>query len=141
MSGILLPVSDMEYDKKAFEKAAEMAKNLGMGITLLNVQNIDEMKRWSIYEEYFMIRDAGFEHISKKILENAMEFFNIRGLEVETIMEFGNPAEKIIEVAQKIESDYIIINSHRIDYPKRFLLGSVTSKVVHHSTTPVIVIK
>ena len=141
MSGILLPVADMKYDEKAFGTAIEIAQKRGYKITLLNVQNVDEIEKCKMYEKYFMIKDADFEHISKKILENAKTFFEGKGVEVEIKTEYGDPAEIIIDMAEKQEFDYIIINSHRIDSKKRFLLGSVTNKVVHHATIPVLVIK
>jgi nucleotide-binding universal stress UspA family protein len=53
----------------------------------------------------------------------------------------GDPAVEIIEEAKKGEYDLIIMRTHGMKATKRFMLGSVTDKVVHHVGIPVLVVR
>jgi len=50
-------------------------------------------------------------------------------------------ATKIIEEAKKGNYDLIIMKTHGMKATKRFMLGSVTDKVVHHVSIPVLVVR
>jgi nucleotide-binding universal stress UspA family protein len=62
-------------------------------------------------------------------------------MDVKTVIRQGDPAEKILETAQKMKVDLIITGSHGRHGTKKFLLGSVSSKVVDYSKCPVMVVK
>ena len=52
----------------------------------------------------------------------------------------ASPAGEIIAEASEQEADLIVMGSHGRDGFQRLLMGSVTERVVRHSTTPVLVI-
>jgi universal stress protein F len=56
------------------------------------------------------------------------------------IIAEGNPAERILEQARKINADLIVIPSHTESLGQT-LLGSCASRVVHHARCSVMVIK
>jgi nucleotide-binding universal stress UspA family protein len=62
------------------------------------------------------------------------------GIDVETEVNFGPPAEIIIEVAQERHATLIAMATHGYSGVKRWTLGSVTDQVVHMATTPVFVV-
>jgi nucleotide-binding universal stress UspA family protein len=65
-----------------------------------------------------------------------------KGLEnVSSVVEFGFPAEKIIELAQKIPDNFVAMCTHGRSGIKAWALGSVTERVVRHSGDPVLVIR
>lgn len=59
---------------------------------------------------------------------------------VKTRVEFGQPAEKILEVAKKEEIDMIIMGTHGRKGLNRAIFGSVAFKVVQSARCPVITI-
>jgi nucleotide-binding universal stress UspA family protein len=63
------------------------------------------------------------------------------GVQSESAIEEGYPAEEIIEAAKKRSADLIVIGSMGKTGLDRFLLGSVAEKVVKNSTTPVLVVR
>ena len=63
------------------------------------------------------------------------------GLEVETHVHAGDPADALIEVAEAQGADVIVVGSKGLASPARFLLGSVPSKVVHHAPCDVLVVR
>lgn len=62
------------------------------------------------------------------------------GLQAESIVEFADsPALKIVDVADQQYCDLIFIGSHGRSGWGQLLLGSVTNKVLSHTTRPVLV--
>ena len=53
----------------------------------------------------------------------------------------GQPAEKILEKAAAIDADLIVIGSHRHSAVGESLIGSTTSRVLHRSNIPVLVVR
>jgi nucleotide-binding universal stress UspA family protein len=62
-------------------------------------------------------------------------------IEIETEVLFGNPADEILKYADAHEADLIVIGSNASSDIKRFLLGSVSNKVVARARQSVLVVK
>jgi nucleotide-binding universal stress UspA family protein len=60
---------------------------------------------------------------------------------VEIAVEAGDPADEILLVAKKYDSDIILIGYKGYGKEGRFLLGSVTDKVVRHASRTVMVVR
>jgi nucleotide-binding universal stress UspA family protein len=54
---------------------------------------------------------------------------------------FGSPDSRIVETAEEIGADLIILGSHGYKRWERLLLGSVSSSVVHHAHCSVLVVR
>lgn len=53
----------------------------------------------------------------------------------------GHPAEEILAVAQEVSADLVFIGSHGKTGIERFLLGSVSERVVREARCPVMVVR
>jgi len=80
--------------------------------------------------------------------EKAMENLNKLAKELEgkigkvdIAVEAGDPADEILLVAKKYDSDIILIGYKGYGKEGRFLLGSVTDKVVRHASRSVLVVR
>lgn len=63
------------------------------------------------------------------------------GVKVEFVNLEGNPAEKILSFAEEQDMDMIVIGSLGKTDIERFLLGSVSEKVVRNAKIPVLVVR
>ena len=63
------------------------------------------------------------------------------GVEVESVLLEGHPADKIVEFAENQGIDIIVMGTLGKTGLDRFLLGSVDEKVVRYSKTPVLVVR
>jgi nucleotide-binding universal stress UspA family protein len=63
------------------------------------------------------------------------------GIAVETDTREGDPAAVIIDVAQDRDADLIVIGSRGHTGLRRFLLGSVATKVAHHAPHSVTIVR
>lgn len=93
-------------------------------------------------------RDA-HEHAKSKLQERIAQLCTKEGGEDqqcvhrlrEIRIEDGSPAEVVLKVAKEIEADLIIMGSHRHTVLGDAMLGTTTHKVLHSSTTPVLVVR
>jgi nucleotide-binding universal stress UspA family protein len=59
----------------------------------------------------------------------------------ETMVRNGNPVDEILQVAGEIDADLIVVGSHGTDMTKRFLLGSVSDRVLEYASCSVLIVK
>ena len=62
------------------------------------------------------------------------------GVQVDRILEHGEPGATICTVADHVGADVIVIGSHGKNWIKRVFLGSASEYVVHHAKCPVLVV-
>jgi nucleotide-binding universal stress UspA family protein len=75
-----------------------------------------------LQEKIGQLRNEGFDRVSPIVLE-------------------GSAAEKIIEVARENPGSLIAMSSHGESGVGRWVLGSITERVIRHSDTAVLVIR
>jgi len=63
------------------------------------------------------------------------------GMETESIVLKGDPAEKIVNFAEEQNVDMIIVGSLGKGKFERLVIGSVSEKVVRHAKVPVLVVR
>jgi nucleotide-binding universal stress UspA family protein len=71
-----------------------------------------------------------FEELAKK-----------QGATVEAVAMEGDPASKIVGYADKGGFDMIVMGSRGLGRFKEMMLGSVSSKVLHHAKCSVLIVK
>lgn len=60
---------------------------------------------------------------------------------ITTEVLLGSPDSRIVEKAEEIQADLIVVGSHGYNRWERLLLGSVSDSVVHHSPCSVLVVR
>ncbi|AHM56908.1 putative universal stress protein family [Peptoclostridium acidaminophilum DSM 3953] len=140
---ILVPVDGSEANKKAIEFAAEMAKKFPAQVLLMHVIELNMPSALQVEYSYvqYSYTDEDLKNlkdISRKILDNAKEM--LEGVEVSTFSYVGYPVDEILRVSEEEDVDMIVMASRGMSGIKKYLMGSVTNNVVHHSKKPVLVI-
>lgn len=139
MKKILVTHDGSKASDKALKKAVEIGTKFESTIMVLSV----------IPELYLTeLSDSDRQRISDMLTEEtriAMEKIRAslagRSIDTKIILRQGDPAEKILETAKKMKVDLIVTGSHGRHGAKKFLLGSVSSRVVDYSSCPVLVVK
>jgi len=62
------------------------------------------------------------------------------GFPVTVTHRFGNPADEILAQAEETGPGLIVLGRRGLGAPKRWLLGSVSDRVMHHAQAPVLVV-
>lgn len=86
--------------------------------------------------KYPEVKDAG-----KAALRRCVTKLAKAGYRVEEVLQLGDPAEEIINVAKHQRADLIVTGAKGRGAVARFLLGSVSTKLVQHSPCSVLVVR
>ena len=62
-------------------------------------------------------------------------------LGITTEVLFGSPESRIVEAAEELKPDLIVLGSHGYKAWERLLLGSVSDSVLHHVHCSVLVVR
>ncbi|UXD21785.1 universal stress protein [Ignicoccus pacificus DSM 13166] len=139
MDKLLLAYDGSEPAKHALEVATDLAKKIGAKIYILYV--VDVNAATELFGEYSGKIAEELMEKAKEILKEAMEKAKEKGVEAEEVVEAGTPAEKIVDVAKKIDAYMIVMGAHGYSGIKRLLIGSVSEKVIRMSDRPVLIVK
>ncbi|MCA2979895.1 MAG: universal stress protein [Myxococcaceae bacterium] len=63
------------------------------------------------------------------------------GVPVDTRVELGAPADALCELAEHLGVDLIVVGARGLGAGSRWLLGSVSDRIVHHAPCPVMVVR
>ena len=149
---ILVPLDGSDLAEKALARAQGLASAFGSSIHLLQVVSRRaemEAGRWAGMTspqaaEYSvdMARRAIEAEIARgrEYVEGIATQLTGAGITAQAAIREGAADEKIIEYAKEQEIDLIVMSTHGYGGLRRFLLGSVTDRVVRSSDVPVLVL-
>ena len=88
------------------------------------------------------------EQANRRLREEAEELVEREGRRLredgwpgETMVRTGKPVDQILRVAEEIDADLIVLGSHGARMAKRFLLGSVSDRVLEYAPCSVLIVK
>ena len=139
---ILMPVERYQNEYDVIDAAVEIAKNCGSTITLFYVDNskvVFSQMQNDTYVDIEKIMTTMKDDDST--LESIAEKYNEKGIKTEIKEVVGDPAAEIINEAENGDYDLIVMRTHGMKATRRFLMGSVTNKVVHHINKPILVVR
>ncbi|RCW48811.1 MULTISPECIES: universal stress protein [unclassified Halanaerobium] len=150
MKKILVAVDGSESSKKAAQKGALIAESLGAEVTLINViseavttplSGVSSSMPIETLQDLMEQKEQELKYNAEKILREDAQYFKERGVDVEKLIRYGNPADVICNYAEEKDFDMIVMADKGHGGVKRFLLGSISDKVVRHAQISVLVVK
>lgn len=145
---ILLATDGTRQGDAAAEMVGAIALNDGDDVKIISVVDMALPLAIDIYGGYLPdtteLEKTARENASK-VLEKTVEMVNHRfegkQLSVTSEVLFGSPESRIVETAEQMGADLIIVGSHGYNRWERLLLGSVSDSVVHHAPCSVLVVR
>ncbi|MEM8685906.1 MAG: universal stress protein [Pseudomonadota bacterium] len=144
----LVPIdlSDMETSSKVLAAGVSHARQDGSSLVVMSV--VPHMISGIDYRYAIRGETGGSEEFdAKAIVQETLERLNEvvseqlpNDMKAETIVRHGSVYERILEVAEEIEPDQIVIGAHRPQLAD-YLLGPNTARVVRHAKCSVNVVR
>ena len=135
---ILFPVDFSKQDHEAAPFVKAMAARFKSEVTLLHVVGV--VPAWyGATEAEALYPVGGLKELMEERRQRLCRHLSdeLAGLWVKRLVELGDPASEIRKCARDQKIDLIMMPTHGYGPFRRFLLGSVTAKVLHDTECPV----
>ena len=137
-SKVVLAVDGSQESEAAASTTVELVKSTG---TELHVIHAGPTASESPYPSSYRAESAE-SFFERKFLEDKVQQLKEEtGSEVHAHFTLGKPEKKIVEFAEEVEADLIILGSRGHGGVKRALMGSVSDAVVRHAHCPIMVVR
>ncbi|WP_152041122.1 universal stress protein [Salinigranum salinum] len=138
ISSVLVPTDGSECAHTAVEHAGKLARSVDATLHVIYVVEIGQVING---DRARRLREA-LEEIGEKALNLALEKVQSSTyLPTETSLVTGPPYLEIVRYAEEHDVDCIVMGTHGRKGIRRFILGSVTERVIRRADVPVISIK
>ena len=87
------------------------------------------------------LKDPQIKDTAGKLVQRCGATLQEAGYVVDEICRLGNPADEILNVASERHVDLIVTGAKGLGAIARFLLGSVSTRIVQHSSCSVLVVR
>lgn len=150
MKKVLIALDYNPTAQKVAEAGYALAKDIGASVILLHV--VSDPLYYSSMEyspimgfNGYMGIDALQPDIYEGLRTASQEFLKKTKLHldderIEILVQEGEAAEMILENAQSLKVDLIVMGTHSRKWLEAAVMGRVAEKVLHHSTVPLFII-
>ena len=146
---ILLATDGSKHSEKAIEMVSNFAFPAPSEIKIISIIDMALPLTLDIYGSGYVPPTVEIENTARenalKVLENTMqkliEKLSAENVTITTEVLIGSPESRIVETAEKINADLIVVGSHGYNRWERLLLGSVSDSVAHHAPCSVLIVR
>jgi len=146
LKSILSPVDGSKNSDLALKESGILAKKFKAKLILLHVAHTETSFSKQYADDYSDESNVSYmSEIDKKeagdILKQSLDILKPMEVKPETAIRMGEPATEILEFATKNDIDYIVMGSRGLSGVKKFLMGSISTRVMEHSDCSVLIVK
>jgi len=134
---ILLGYDESAPAKRALEHALELARRFGAELLVVTVVRIPES---GLLAEVEGVIDTAEEHYKEAFAAMAKRAER-EGVKLTAEIVAGHPAEQLVHLAELRHADLVVIGSRGRSKVSRWMLGSVSERVLRYAHCPVTIIR
>src|SRR5215208_3721249 len=141
---IVVGTDGSETATEAVKQATELAKAMSASLHIVSAYEPvprDRLREESAEVPGDVAHSVGPREDVNQVLEGAAKTAKSAGVETQTHPREGEPADALLDVAEEVKADVIVVGNKGMTGAKRFLLGSVPNKVSHHSPCGVWIVR
>lgn len=131
---------DRDDDERTLAQAAALADAFDLPLRVVHVLDRSaflELERSAVESEGKSIPVDEIRSLAQKIATEAMDDAGVEG---EAVGLVGDPAEKLIEYADREEASYVVVGGRKRSPVGKALFGSVTQSVLLDAHCPVLTV-
>lgn len=138
---ILVAVDGSKHSDAAFDVAMDIAQKYGSQLFVLHVFQGGTGSGTLVSPGYEDDMRAAGQQILDSYEAKVKEGRHSLQKNVRMLLEEGDAAKRIMETANEVKCDLVLIGSRGRGDFKELLVGSVSHKVINHASCPVLVVK
>jgi nucleotide-binding universal stress UspA family protein len=135
---ILVATDGSDHARKAVEYACDIASKYDAMIYIIHVISLPPM---AYAEASFEPLKNHLDKTGKAIIDEAAKLVKSRGIKAQTCLATGDPAQEILEHAEKNDVDMIVLGSRGAGKLEMLMLGSVSHKVCNVAECTCVTVK
>ncbi|ARS90972.1 universal stress protein [Natrarchaeobaculum aegyptiacum] len=136
---ILVPTDGSDFADDAADTALELAATLDARVDVLCVVETGPLGSVALPGDGGSAADVLGERAAE-FVSSVAERGESRGVPVETAVRDGTPVKEILDYADEVDADVIVMGTRGRGGLSRMMLGSVTEGVTRHSEQDVLVV-
>jgi len=136
---ILVALDGSAASKLALHAAVELAATAQATVCALGVE--ERLTQYEMAPAEIEEDKAEQDDWFAEIMDEARREANERGVALETAVQSGNAAQRIIQTARDGHYDLIVLGAKGHSVIRDFLLGTTTDRVAHHAPCSVLVVR
>jgi len=138
---ILVPLDGSKLSEAVLPHVEEIAKGLNCEIVLLHVipLPVPVFDTPASPFDHNLLRDQ--EQDATRYMKEVCAKLEMDEARVNFLVREGDVTQLILDVAHEVQADLIAMSTHGRSGALRWLLGSVTDRIVRHSPIPVLAIR
>ena len=150
MKKVLIALDYNPTAQKVAEVGFSMAKSMNAEVSLLHV--IADPMTYSVAGYSPIMGFNGYMDMGPVLLDStdslkdaSLQYLNksrqhLGDNSIQTIVKEGDFADTILETAKELSADIIVVGSHSRKWLENIVMGSVTEKVLHHTSIPLFIV-
>jgi nucleotide-binding universal stress UspA family protein len=144
---IMIATDGSDCSRLAAEKGIELARLSGGTVYAVCVVSTTSLSMYMDYlsstgmNPYWELIYEGLKKQAQQAVDYIKGLGEKKGIDVESIVLEGDPADELIRYAEENGMDIIVMGTLGRTGIERLLLGSVAGNVVRHSKVPVMVVR
>jgi nucleotide-binding universal stress UspA family protein len=139
---IVIPVDFSDASARSLAHGVAIARDSGASVIALFVVDTSFP-----YPDLFSFEDPAGDYFrvmrdraKKRIDEWVAELPEVDGVKVETVIGHGRAAAEIVDIAEQVKADVIVVARHAQSGLRHALMGSTTEAVIRSAPCPVLVL-
>lgn len=138
MKRIIVAIDGSEEAKKALRLAAMFARRFESKLTIAHA-----IPKYDAEGEIEPILEFGrlYEDRARTMLDQTLTAVDLPGEQMETLLLRGPPAESIAQAAEQPDVGMVVIGSRGLGAVARVLMGSVSDRLAHICSKPVLIVR
>lgn len=134
---VVVPIDDSEHAEVALEEGIEVATRFDATLHVLSVVDVSPTG----LEPQVDLQVNRLEEGAQRVVDDAAERATARGVDVVSSMSFGSIHREITSYAVDNDADLLVMGTHGRSGLDRYLLGSVTERVLRTAPAPVLTVQ
>lgn len=124
----------------ALQMAVDLSSRTGAELHIVHVGELAAMYHPEM--RGYAYRHEASEQEARRLLDEESERLRSAGVNVaKAHLRMGRADVEIIELAEELGADVIVVGSRGLGGIRRALVGSVSDSIVHHAPCPVLVVR
>lgn len=142
IKNILVPIDGSPTSREALVRAVDLARGLNAEITIMNVTYTPEayFAGYSFPHGIQLSHEDSMES-GRQVINNMLKEVEHENIKVTKVIEAGNPPQLILDYAEEVGIDLIVIGSIGHNPLATMFFGSVTQRVLLKAKCPVMIVK